>query len=909
MKRNILLSFFILTIVAAVAQQKPLTIKDYSKWSRIADQTISNDGKWFAYTMRPNGGNDTLVVKNIDTDKVYKVKFAASPYFSENGKWVSFVIKPSKEEEKKLKKDKKPVNNSAGLMNLETGKKYTFDRLENMTFSNNSSVFAVLKKKPAEDNSKHDGKDLILKKLDDGALLNIGNVSAYAFNQKGSLLAYTVDADKMSGNGVYLLNTTTGEMKTLDSDSAKYDGLNWDDASARRMDWEKKGKNLAVLKGVSRDTTLHKDNSLLVFTNVFTPAYAKKSFAASALTGMPLRTVVSENYKPAFSDDGMLVFIGIRSQEKKVKMSKDTVANLDVWHWKDEQIQSVQMRRAEQNKKFTWVCSVDPATGKFTRLTDETMRDIQISRSPLFAVGRNEKPYIDDVNWGVSPADLYAVNLKDGSRRQFAKMVNRPLGYSPDGKFYLYQLDSALLVAELSTGKVTNVSKPAPVKFMNMEHPYPHEKPPFGVEGWTKDGKGVIVNHKYDLWLLALDGTKATNITSGVGDKEQIQFGYVSVDPLEPFIDTKKPVMLSAVGEWTKKSGFYSLTPGQAPRQLVYEDKSFGYPVKALNADRIFYTIQTFVDFPDYYVSATSFSNPKKITNANPQQKNYLWGSRKLVDFKNGKGQRLQGTLTLPANFKEGEKYPMIIYFYEKMSQTHHQYSMPVYDDRPHMSLYASNGYLIFQPDVVYEEGRPGTSSLDCITSAAKKIIDMGYADPKHIGLQGHSWGGYQTSFILTQTDMFACIVIGAPPTNLESFYNNIYGSTGTNHHGIMEIGQVRMGRNVTPWNSREAYQRESPMFHAPNIKTPFLILHGTADGAVDWNQGLEFYNAARKLNKQVIMLSYPNEGHHLANEYNQKDFLARMQQYFDYYLKGAPAPAWMTEGLLNIDKKYDRAE
>ncbi|CAN5210857.1 hypothetical protein BH09BAC3_BH09BAC3_25660 [soil metagenome] len=654
---------------------------------------------------------------------------------------------------------------------------------------------------------------------------------------------------------------------------------------------------------------MHKDNSLLVFTNLFTPAFKKQSFTPSSLISMPKRMVISENRKPVFSEDGTLVFVGIKKQERKVKMSKDTVANLDVWHWKDEQIQSVQMKRAEQNKKFTYLCSIDLVTGKFSKLTEESLREVQLSKNSQYAVGRDELPYMDDINWGVSPADLYRVNLKDGSRQVFAKLVNRPLGYSPDGRYYLFQLDSSLQVVDLTTNKVTNISKVAPVRFMNMEHPYPHEKPPFGVAGWTKDGKGVVVNQKFDLWLLALDGTKATNLTAGVGDKNEIHFAYVSLDPEEEFIDLKKPILLSADGEWTKKSGYYTVTAGQAPKVLVYEDRNFGPPKKAVNADRVFYNIQTFVDFPDYYVSNSSFSSPKKITHANPQQKNYAWGKRILVDYANSKGQKLQGTLTLPANFKEGEKYPMIVFFYEKMSQSHHVYSMPVYDDRPHMSLYASNGYLVFQPDNVYEEGRPGTSSLDCITSAAKKIIDLGYADPKRIALQGHSWGGYQTSFILTQTDMFKCIVTGAPPTNLESFYNNIYGSTGTNHHGIMEIGQVRMGRNATPWSASEAYRRESPMVHVPNIKTPFMILHGTADGAVDWSQGLEFYNAARRLNKEVILLSYPNEGHHLAIEANQKDFLVRMQQYFDYYLKDTPAPVWMKEGVQNINKKYDRAE
>ena len=268
----------------------------------------------------------------------------------------------------------------------------------------------------------------------------------------------------------------------------------------------------------------------------------------------------------------------------------------------------------------------------------------------------------------------------------------------------------------------------------------------------------------------------------------------------------------------------------------------------------------------------------------------------------------MQGTLTLPANYEAGKRYPTIIYFYEKMSDRHHQYSMPTYDDRPHMSFYASNGYMVFMPDVYLEEGSPGTSSLDAITSAAQALIDQGYAEEENIGLQGHSWGGYQTSFILTQTDMFKTIVIGAPPTNLESFYNNIYGSSGTNHHGIMEIGQVRMGRDKTPWSAREAYQRENPMNHVPNINTPFLILHGTDDGAVDWAQGLELYNAARRNGKEVIFLSYPGEGHHLGREANQIDFQIRMKQYFDHHLKGIEAPDWMTNGVPHIQKKYRRA-
>jgi dipeptidyl aminopeptidase/acylaminoacyl peptidase len=503
---------------------------------------------------------------------------------------------------------------------------------------------------------------------------------------------------------------------------------------------------------------------------------------------------------------------------------------------------------------------------------------------------------------------MYRVDIATGKRKKFADLVNRTLGDSPDGKYYLYQKDTALILYHVDTDTRTNISQKASVIFMDMEHPYPHENPPFGVAGWTKDGKNVIINHKYDLWMLALDGSKAENITK-IGDDQEIRFRHISMDPEEDWIDTKKPLLLTAYGEWTKKEGFYELMIGSQPKSLVYDEVSYGSPMKAKNANKAFFTKQTFVEFPDYYTADLKFANQKKITTANPQQSEFAWGKRKLIDFTDSRGNKLQGTLTFPADYEEGKAYPTIFYFYEKMSDRHHQYSMPVYDDRPHFSTYASNGYLIFMPDIVFEEGKPGTSSLDVITSAAKELINLGYADKDNIGLQGHSWGGYQTSFILTQTDMFKCIVTGAPPTNLESFYNNIYGSSGTVHHGIMEIGQVRMGNGVTPWTHRDVYRRENPMAHVPNIKTPFMILHGTADGAVDWSQGLELFNAARRMGKEVIFLSYPNEGHHLANEANQKDFQKRMKEYFDHHLMGKAAPEWMEKGVPHLKKKYNKAD
>ncbi len=374
------------------------------------------------------------------------------------------------------------------------------------------------------------------------------------------------------------------------------------------------------------------------------------------------------------------------------------------------------------------------------------------------------------------------------------------------------------------------------------------------------------------------------------------------MDPEEKFIDTSKPLLLSAFGEWTKKDGYFLLDVGKEPKKLVFADKSFGSIRKAKNTDKILYTIETFVEFPDLYVSGMDFSKAKKVTEANPQQKDYAWGRRILIDYANSKGQKLQATLTLPAGYEEGKKYPMLVYFYEKMSQRHHQYSMPTYDDRPHMSAYASDGYLVLMPDIIFEIGKPGSSSLDCVSSAVKKVIELGYADPERIGLQGHSWGGFQTSFIVTQTDMFACVVSGAPPTCIEGEFNQVFKSSGNNNHSYYTRSQGRMGTD--PWKDHELYRSQSAIQNADKITTPFMLLHGTEDGSVDWIQSLEYYNAARYLGKEVIFLSYPGEPHHLAKEENQKDFQLRMKQYFNHYLKGKPMPDWMANGVPYVKKK-----
>jgi dipeptidyl aminopeptidase/acylaminoacyl peptidase len=763
---------------------------------------------------------------------------------------------------------------------------------------------------PPETAPSAHGTDLIVRKLSTGTLQNIGNVGQFDFDDSGAWLAYTVDAGDRLGNGVYAMDLSTGATRALDSSAEQYDSLIWAENS----------KALAVLRGDTPRGKTQRENVLVTWADA--SASAATVWDPSKDASFPKDYVLSEASAPRWSRDGARLFIGVKPQaDTVVETSNEPKANLDIWHWKDVEIQSVQILRVAQARRATFPAVFNVSSKKFVRLTDNPLETMTPTSNGLLAIGRDSSPYDHDFSEGEpARADYYKVDTATGARSLIAKHLIRTMGASTDGKWFLYLEGPQLTAFDLQAGKATAIGGADAAKLLNSDFDQAAERPVWGVAGWTSDGRTVLMYDKHDVWSVPLDGAKPSMVTGGQGATQQIQFRLTRIGGAggraggggrgggggvaDDGIDLTQPQVLTATGEWTKKSGYFTLPAnGGTPSPMIWLDKSVGSPIKAKNADRMIFTEQTFQEFPDYWLSDAKFASPKKITDANPQIADYAWGSRVLVDFTNSKGKKLQGTLTLPAGYTPGKKYPMLVYIYETLSNTHHDFSMPVYDDRPHMSEYASSGYLVLEPDIVYEIGKPGSSALDCVTAAVKKTIDLGYADPAHIGLQGHSWGGYESSFILTQTNMFAAIVTGAPLTDLISMYGEIYKQTGSWNGGILETSQGRMGANVTPWNARELYESQSPIFSVTKIQTPFMILQGTADGAVDWDQGLEFYQAARKNGKQVIFLSYPNEPHHLAQTPNQKDFQVRMKQFFDHYLQGAPAPKWMTDGLPQTDK------
>ena len=764
------------------------------------------------------------------------------------------------------------------------------------------------------------GTDVILIDLRTGRHQLLGSVGDLTFNRTGTFLAYTVDATIKDGNGVFVFDTRSGRTASLDNDSKQY----------TRPTWNEDGHALAVLKGTDVEKMREKQNVLLAFPDVRAAFDDEGDGIASAIVLDPAKAegfrngwVISDRAALTWSEDNKRVFFGIKEQVPAPETNRrttDEAADVDVWNTTDERIQSAQMTRADAERNFTFRQAFDVSAQRLVKLADETMRDLDVAPDGRWAVGRDTRGYVHDHKRPA--ADFYRVNTSTGERTLMFKgqlTGGHVFGITPHGTHFLYWKDARFHAYDLESGTSRPLGNGTSVSFVDTEFDHPGPKPSYGVAGYTSDGKAALAQQRYDLWAVPFDGSAPRNLTNGMGAKTEIRFRYVRTEPIDPTIpravgprgtiDLTKPIMLSAYGEYTKKAGYYELRDGQL-KEVLYEDASFSTPVRAAKTEKFLFTRQTFTEFPDLRISDRNFKESTRVTDANPQHKEYKWGRRVLFDFKNRDGVRLQGILAVPDDYQAGEKRPMIVTFYEKSSQGMHRYSAPSYltgmGSSPVEAL--SRGYLLMQPDIHFRTGSSHSDMLECVEAATRKVIEMGYADPKRIGVTGHSYGGEGAAYIGVMSKMFAAIGMGAGVTDLYSDFSQNWGwayqysgGSGNNGNDYYLYGQGRWG--FSPWDNPDRYRMESALTHAPRASAPFLIMHGTSDPTVDFNNGLGFYNALRYNGKKAVLLAYPGEGHGLRGMANRRDLTVRYFEFFDHYLKDAPAPKWLSEGVPFLKK------
>jgi dipeptidyl aminopeptidase/acylaminoacyl peptidase len=523
------------------------------------------------------------------------------------------------------------------------------------------------------------------------------------------------------------------------------------------------------------------------------------------------------------------------------------------------------------------------------------------------ALGTSEMPYRQLVSWDATYRDIYVVDPATGGAKKVASKTKGYPTLSPAVQYISWyaEEDSCWRVHAIKKGTTANITAKVPYPVYNELNDVPGEPSPYGMMGWTEDDKDVLVYDRYDIWRLDPEGKKEPeNLTRGMGRKEQVRFRYIKLDPEEKFIKRDALVLLDEFSMLDKSSGFATLKLGdnQRPRVLLMQPYDFSNPQKAENAEKLIMTKSNFRECPDLHVTDMSMTQLEKVSDINPQQKDYLWGTVELMTWIAGDGKPIEGLLYKPENFNPRKKYPLLSYFYERNSDNLHRYFAPSPPSSSvNISLYVSRGYIIFVPDIRYQIGYPGKCAYDCVVPGILALIGKGFIDSSRIGIQGHSWGGYQVAYLVSHTKMFAAAEAGAPVTNMTSAYGGIRWESGMSRMFQYEKSQSRIG--ATLWETPLLYIENSALFDAPNIETPLLMLHNDADGAVPWYQGIELFTALRRLGKPAWMLNYNGEPHGIRQRKNQKDFALRMLQFFDHYLMGQPAPVWMTKGIPAIEK------
>ncbi len=924
----------------AQAQQtpakKPLTHDVYDLWKSVDGDSLSHDGKFLLYAVNPQDCDGVLHLRNLTQNSSKQFPRGYRQAFTANNQFAVFQVKPQaavvRQAKLKKKKAEEMPKDSLAIHNLENGTTQHVARVKSFKLpSQNGEWLAYHREAPlasakpaARDTTKAkmatptpaapparagarggasaaDPTELVLRHLPTGQEYKFDRVTDYLFAEKGNLLYFVQAAKDSLKAGVSAFNTSSRSTTSIDSGRQVYKNLATD----------RSGEQLAFV--ASKDSA-SKDLKYFQLYHWTTKDRSAKVLADTAYKGMPARWMVSEHAQLGFNDKGDRLFFGTfprpTQYEKDTTKLEEEKVNLDVWTYRDPLIQPMQLKGLEREQKRSFMAVYDLKGKKMVQLASPEIPDIYLNpgRSADVAVGISNVNYLLSVGYDTpSRQDAWLIDLKDGSKRLAIRDTRGTPRLSPAGKFlYWYEpQDSSWKAMSVKANVPTNLTKKLSVPFYDEQNDVPSLPDDYGLTGWTKDDAYLLVNDRYDIWRLDPTGKNAAvNITDGFGRQNKLQFRYMSLRPSQRVIPVDERIMLRTLDLKSKNSGFYTdhVTASGAPQKVLMEAYNYSGVRKARNSDRVIFRRSTFQEYGDVWVSDTKFESPQKVSNANPQQSEYLWGSVEQVDWKSADGIPLDGLLFKPENFDPKKKYPMLVYFYERNAETLHNYRAPAPSASTiNIALFVSQGYLVFVPDIVYKDGYPGESAYNCIVPGVQALVAKGFVDEKNMAIQGQSWGGYQVAYLVTRTNLFKAAMAGAPVSNMTSAYGGIRWESGMSRQFQYERTQSRIGGTL--WEKPMQFIENSPLFYAPKIETPLMLMHNDNDGAVPWYQSIEMFMALRRLNKPVWMVVYNGEGHNLMQRKNRKDLSVRMSQFFDHYLKGAPEPAWMKKGVPNLVK------
>jgi len=913
----------------SIAQEKrALTHQDYDGWETVSSEKISKSGQWIGYTVNPQEGDGRLeIASHQNLEQRYTVPRVSQWLFSHNSQFAIGKIIPQADTVRFLKLKKKKADDmpkdSVFIMNLSNGEMEKLARVKSYAIpQKNGNWIAVhfekdfpkkVEKKESGDTTKvnetkpenpkkTDGTKLLVKNLTNSQVFEFDRVKSFGFSENGDFLYYTkAEEDTLKNASISMLDLKTGISKQIDEAKTEY-------ISAV---FSPENKYLAFM------ATEDSAKSKKPYHDLFLFDIAKEKnqkIAEKGTTG--INGMVSKNGRLFFSNDENRLFFGTApdyfayTYEDDTRILDEERVSLDIWGWQDAEIQPMQLKNksGNQNKSYPNVFNLKSKT--ILPIGDETVSQITIDKKAKnqYGLGLDDSPYRRNYSWDIQiGSDLYLIDLTTGSKNLIKKDVPGNPQLSPEGKYvYWYdERDSSWVAYDIKLKSIKSLTQSIDSKFYDELHDSPSFPSSNGAAGWVQGDLAFLVYDRYDIWKIDPTGKiDPINLTQGEGKRQQVVFRREKLNNEEESINPKDPLMLSAFNEINKKDGFYEadINGETVPKVLVFTDHRYTGLTKSEESDRVIVRRSTYQDYADIYATDLKLGEMKKISNANPQQAQIKWGSVELVDYLANDGVPLQGLLFKPDNFDPKKKYPMLVYFYERNSDGLHNYRAPAPSASTiNIPYFVSNDYLVFIPDIKYDLGLPGPSAYNCIIPGVQALVARGYVDVANMAIQGQSWGGYQVAYLITKTNLFKAAGAGAPVVNMTSAYGGIRWGTGMSRMFQYEQTQSRIGGTL--WDKPLYYIENSPLFTMDRVNTPVLIMHNDEDGSVPWYQGIEMFMALKRLNKPAWLLQYNGEDHNLKLRKNRKDLSIRMSQFFDYYLKGAPAPLWMTEGLPALEK------
>jgi acetyl esterase/lipase len=908
---------FLLICAAPGAAQSPgadrplLTPDDYGQFETLATSMLSPRGDWLAYGIRTVDEDEELRVVELASDSTRRIPRGRSPVFSPDGRWLVWMIGSDPDDE-----TEDEGRDEAGLLDLSTGEERAWRRVRAVDFDAEGG-FLALHGHPPEDTEGR-GADLRVVELEEGTVTSFGNVDAFAWSETGSLLAMALATGSEDGNGLQLYHAPDGRLRSLESSDAAYRHLSWREGAA----------DLAVLRSAEpagADSTAH---SLLAWRGLDGPGPERLVLEATPRGIADTLRVVGLR-GPQWSSDGRHLSLGLRPWRPEAgeedpeeedgavdgEVEEPTLADVQLWHSADVLIFPQQQSRAENLARATLLAVWSPGEGRIVQVGTALDRDAILTEDWRFGIERDSDPYPWGTMFGRPYHDLWVTEVATGARRKALEEV-RYSWVSPGGRFLLSFDGEDYWTHDLDSGAEARITQGLPAGFANLEYDIPTDLlPPYGVGGWLEGDQAVLLYDRHDLWRVTPDGGGGERLTAGAGDEVTHRVVRTGAEPPSGAFRPDEPLFLSLREEPTERRGFARIPAGglgsgsrtggegsggtlsaAVAERLILEDAWPRGLVRADSAEVYLFRTEARARSPELHLAGAGLADARRVARTNPFRDDYAWTRAELMHFESEAGVPLKGVLLYPADHDPSRTYPMIVYTYEQLSGGIHSFQVPSQRSYYNFTVWTQEGYFVLLPDIIYRARDPGVSALEAVRPAVGQVVDRGLVDPDRVGLIGHSWGGYQATYLPTRTNMFAASVAGAPLTDFKSFMGQIHWSGGNPEVTHWETGQARM--EVPYWEDVEAHLRNSPAHFVHEMDTPLLMAFGDDDGVVEWWQGTLFYNFARRAGKEMVLVVYEGEGHSFTREPNQIDYHRRILEWFGHYLKGDPPPAWITDGI-----------